>query len=223
MKRATIITFAAAVALAAAFLTGNSIANSQSRGPANNIATVNIQGVFDALQERKDKLLLLQAEANKLEDEFKIISAGINRDRDAAGKLPDGPQRDAALEAVVDRDVQANIDIKKAKARLEKAQASTIKLIFDKIQAEAKLMAAKNGYTMVMAADDWVQISPRATSQEATQLMSLRRFLYVDNKQHDITVDLTNAINSAYAASKPPAPAPAAPAAPAAGTPAAPR
>lgn len=225
MNRSAMFTFAAAAALAAAFFTGSSVARSAKSTPDNKIATVNIQTVFDSLNERKDKLGQLQAEAAGLEKQFGTINEQINQARNAANAMPEGPAKELALEDVVDRDVKANIDIKKAKAKLEKEQANTIRSIFNKIQAEAGRNAAVNGFSMVMVADDWVQISPRATAQEATQLMSLRRFLYIDNKQHDITADILKALNDAYAASKPPAttPAPAAPGtgAPAAGTPAA--
>ncbi len=215
MNRQTMLTFAVAAALTAAFLTGTSVARSAKSTPDNKIATVNIQTVFDSLAERKDKLDQLQLEAGRLEGEFKAVNDQINAARDAANKMPEGPAKEAALEAAVDRDIQANIDIKRAKTRLEKAQAATIRSIFEKIQSEAKLAALKNGFTMVMAADDWVQISPRATAQEATQLMSLRRFLYID-KQHDITADVLKSLNEAYAATKKPAtPAPAAPGVPA--------
>jgi Skp family chaperone for outer membrane proteins len=222
MKRSTLITFAAAAAITAAFFTGSSVANSSRLAPPSpTIATVNIQTIFDQMTERKDKLDQLQAEAVRLEGEFAAIGRLINNERDTANKMTDGPNKDLAIEAVVDKDVQANLNIKKAKAKLEKAQADTIRAIFDKIQKEAGRHAAVNGYSMVMVADDWVTISPRATSQEATQVMSLRRFLYVDNKQHDITAAVLKSINDAYALTKPPAPAPAAPA-PATGTPATP-
>lgn len=219
MNRQTMLTFAVAAALTAAFLTGTSVARSAKSTPDNKIATVNIQTVFDSLTERKDKLDQLQLEAGRLEGEFSAINSQINAARDAANKMPEGPAKEAALEATVDRDVQANIDIKRAKTRLEKAQAATIRSIFEKIQSEAKLAALKNGFTMVMAADDWVQISPRATAQEATQLMSLRRFLFID-KQHDITADVLKSLNDAYAAKKPATPAPATPTPAAPGVPA---
>ncbi|MDP1661141.1 MAG: OmpH family outer membrane protein [Phycisphaerales bacterium] len=213
MNRQTMLTFAVAAALTAAFLTGTSVARSAKSTPDNKIATINIQTVFDSLSERKDKLDQLQLEAGRLEGEFSAINNQITAARDAANKMPEGPAKEAALEATVDRDIQANIDIKRAKTRLEKAQAATIRSIFENIQSEAKLAALKNGFTMVMAADDWVQISPRATAQEATQLMSLRRFLFID-KQHDITADVLKSLNEAYAAKKPATPSPAAPPAP---------
>lgn len=224
MRRSTLITFAAAAAITAAFFAGNTVARPERAGPSNNIATVNIQNVFDALQERKDKLTQLQNEANELEGKFNAINRNIAAARDEANKIADPAAREAALDAVVDRDVQANIDIKKAKAKLEKSQAATIKLIFEHIQSAAKVSAAKNGFTMVMCSDDTVQISPRATAAEASQMMGLRRFLYID-KSHDITQSIIDSMNADYAASKPAAtppapaaggnPAPAAPAAPA--------
>ena len=143
MQRATLVTLAATAAIAAAFFTGSTVANSTRLAPVPpTVATVNIQTIFDQMSERKDKLVLLQNEANKLEDEFKILNASINRDRENAARMPEGPQKDIEIEKVVDRDVQANIDIKKAKARLEKAQADTIRSIFAKIQAEVSTTAA---------------------------------------------------------------------------------
>jgi Skp family chaperone for outer membrane proteins len=211
MNRQTIAVFAVAVGLCAVYFTGTTVARSARYTPDNKIATVNMQAVFDNLAERKDKLDQLQAEAAGLDKQFGTINEQINQQRAAANAMPDGPAKDAAVDAVVDRDIQTNIEAKKAKSKLEKAQAAAIRAIFDKIQKEAGRSAALNGFTMVMAADDTVQISPRATAQEATQLMSLRRFLYIE-KQHDITADVLSALNNAYNASKPKAtPAPAAP------------
>ncbi|HYD01909.1 MAG TPA: OmpH family outer membrane protein [Phycisphaerales bacterium] len=209
MNRQTIAAFAAAAAITAAFLTGTSVARSSKGTPDNKIATVNIQTIFDSLAERKDKLEMLQSEAARLEGEFAAINRNINAEREAATKMPEGPAKDAAIDAAVDKDVMANINIKKAKAKLEKDQAATIRSIFDKIQKEAAKQAQINGYTMVMASDDWVQMSPRATSQELTQMMSLRRFLYVDSKQHDITTEVLKSLNDGYAANKAAAPTPA--------------
>lgn len=219
MQRSTLATIAVIVALTAAVFTGTTIArSSRVAPPAPVIATINIQTIFEQMSERKDKLDQLQKEANTLEDSFKIKSAALQRDREEAVKMTDGPAKDARLEEIVDKDVLLNIEVKKAKAKLEKAQADTIRALFAKIQAEASRYAALNGYSMVMVADDWVTISTRATAQEATQVMSLRRFLYVDGKQHDITPQILKALNDAHAASKPPAPAAPAPA-PAATTP----
>lgn len=220
MNRSAFATVAVAAALAAAFFTGSSVARSTSSTPDNKIATVNIQALFEKLTERSDRFNQLQAEAAGLEQKFGTINAQINQERDAANKLPDGPAKDAALDAVVDKDVQAQIEIKKAKAKLEKAQADTIRALFGKIQAEAQKQAVLAGFSMVMVADDWVNISPRATAQEATQVMSLRRFLYIDNKQHDVTDQVLKALNDAYAAAKPSTAAPSAPAPGAPGTPA---
>ncbi|HZW07010.1 MAG TPA: OmpH family outer membrane protein, partial [Phycisphaerales bacterium] len=216
MNRQTIAAFAAAAAITAAFLTGTSVARSSKGTPDNKIATVNIQTIFDSLTERKDRLEQLQAEAARLEGEFAAINRNINGERDAATKMPEGPAKEAAMDAAIDKDVMANINAKKAKTKLEKEQAATIRTIFEKIQKESAKQAQINGYTMVMASDDWVQMSPRATSQELTQMMSLRRFLYVDGKQHDITAEVLTALNNAYAATKgaAPAPAPAAPTTP---------
>lgn len=215
MQRSTFTIIATVGALAAAFFTGTSIAvSNRAEPPAAKIATVNIQNIFENLQERKDKLDQLQKEANRLEDEFKIKNAALNRDREEVAKLPEGADKDAKMEAVVDRDVQAQIEIKKVKARLEKAQADTIRMIFDKIQKQSASTGSLAGYTMVMAADDWVTISPRATSAEATQVMSLRRFLYIDNKVHDITADVLKSLNDTYAATKPSTPTAAVPGAP---------
>lgn len=207
MNRTSLFALTLVAAVGIAFFTGTGVARNAGRpGPANNIATLNIQSVFEALKEREDRLKTLQVEAAELEGKFSAINQQIAQQRDAANKMPEGPAKEAAIEAALDRDVQANIDIKKAKTRLEKSQAAAIKSLFEKIQESAKVYAAKNGVTMVMAADDWVQISPRATSQEATQMMGLRRFLYVA-KEHDITAELIKQMNADYAASKPAAPA----------------
>lgn len=207
MNRTTLATLAAVSTLAAAFFAGSSIARSSATAIAPaNIATINMSMVFESLTERKDRLRELQNQADLLKANIQATNAGINRDREAASKLPDGPERDTALDAVVERDVRANIDAKKAENRLEKAQANTIRSIAEKVQKAAAAAAAKNGYTMVLAADDTMSISPRATSNEALQMLNLRRAFYIA-PEHDITRQIIDSLNAEYAATKPASPA----------------
>jgi Skp family chaperone for outer membrane proteins len=219
MQRSTITILAVVGASAAAFLAGTSIATSYRPAPQPAmIATVNIQNIFEAYAERADKLKQLTTDAAELEGKFNAMNRNNAKERDDASKMPEGPAKEAAMDLAVDHDVQTQIEMKKAKNKLEKAQADTIRTIFDKIQKKADAIGTSAGYTMVMAADDWVTISPRATSQEATQVMSLKRFLSIDNKVHDITAAVLKALNDDYAATKPATPTPAG-ATPAAGTP----
>ena len=216
MNRQTIAAFAAAAAITAAFLTGTSVARSARSTPDNKIATINLEQVINQLQELKDKQQQLDNELASQKGRFNSLNETINRDRQAASQITDPAAREAELEKIVDRDVQLNLEAKKAEGKLEKAQANAVRAVFEKIQKEASALAAPAGYTMVMTSDDAAPIPARATTKEAMQILTLRRFIYVD-KSHDITADLIKRMNDAYAKTKPAAPAPA-PAAP--GTPA---
>ncbi|MFT3687131.1 MAG: OmpH family outer membrane protein [Phycisphaerales bacterium] len=210
MQRSTLAVILAVGASAVAFVTGTSIATSYRAGPAPaTIATINVQKIFDEYKERDDKLKELQVKAASLEAEYSTKNTQAGEKRKKAEAMPDGPAKDAAIDEAVDEDVKLQVEIKKAKNRLEKQQADTMRMIFGKIQSKAAAVGSKAGYSMVMIADDWVTISPRATSQEATQVMSLKRFVYVDNSAHDITGTVLQQLNDDYTATKPATPAPA--------------
>lgn len=215
MQRSAIAFLAATAALAAAFITGTSVARSDRGAPTQPlIAVVRLQQIFNNMAEQKDLQTKLDNDLAQMQGYFNAKTSGVNRKREEANKLPDGAAKEAAIEAAVDEDVSVNLEFKKAKARLEKSQGDAVRTLFDKIQKEAARYGDSNGYTLVMAADDQVSIPSRASAQEATQVMSLRRFLYVNNKAHDVTDEVLKSLNAAYAATKPPAPSPSAPAAP---------
>ena len=71
--------------------------------------------------------------SGRLEKSRKMFASLVADDMAAFGMycdanaMPEGPAKELALEEIVDRDVKANIEIKKAKAKLEKEQANTIR------------------------------------------------------------------------------------------------
>lgn len=164
--------------------------------PAPVIATLNLEELVKNLDERTSREGELKAYSDGMQDELNKIVKDIN-DQQAKLAALDGAEKKTATAKLLE--LQANARAKKEifEAMIDNRRAEIFRGLYEKINDASKRLADKNKYTMVVAADDQVRISPTGASNDVERQISLRRFVWVD-KAHDITPELITMMNNEF-------------------------
>lgn len=166
--------------------------------PAPVIATINLEQVIKDLEERparegdmKAFNENLQGELNKLVKEMENQQAKL-----AALNGAEREQEGAKL-----LEMQANARVKKElyEAIIDRRRGKVFRELYNKIAEASARLAEKNGYTMVIASDQTVQVPEGAPSSDVERTISLKRFIYV-SKPHDVTAELVQMMNNEFKA-----------------------
>ena len=214
-SRSTLAIIGCTALVAIGTITGVSIARFESAArfaPPSSpvIATIDLQKVFNGLNERSARQAELGGQGTTMQAELdKMVEAG----KDEESKLKVLPEGSAEQKAAFERlqELSVNLKIKKElfESRLDQRRALVFREIFAKIAEASKRLAIANKYTVVMTADDTVDIPANRNTAETQQAIGAKRFLFID-PAHDVTLDLITMMNNEY---KAPAGMPVAPAA----------
>lgn len=203
----------AAAALAGA-VAGSGVVASGARHapPAPMLATVDLEKVFNSLDElaaRNDELkayrATLQSELEKLQQQAK--------DEDSKRMLlPDGPEKKAAAAKIIEMQLNLKVKTELYNALMDQRQSEMVRALYDKIADAARRLSTASKYTMVLVADDKVALPSAGSTNDVQRVISMKRMLFAA-PEADITTDLLTMMNNEYrAGGGKPAPAPTAPA-----------
>lgn len=191
------------IALIASIATFTSVGKAREAAilaPPAGIATIDLEKVFNTINERTDRLKELQAYQAQLKAELDKLKADAEAARAAADAMQ-GPEREAGIQKAAELEINAGVRERLYETLLDRRTSELFRGLYMKISATAKAVSEKNGYAMVLASDEGVQIPQRISSQDIQRVISLRRFVYT-TPQADITQQLIDQLNSDYAAGK---------------------
>lgn len=205
MTKVSWLAVAAITCTCAAALVGASL---KAPPAAPIIAIVDLEDVVKGLNERTDKEAALTSQKASLEAKIKQIKDEADADKTRMDQEPAGAGQLALAKGVREKLFRAEFERQYAQRLLDETQTDMLRDLYTKIAAAAQEMAKQNGYSMVLASDERVNI-PRGDPEAVTRAITLKRMLYVD-KSMDITADLVQLMNNQYAAggSKPSTAAP---------------
>ena len=199
MKR---MNWPAAILLAAmAVLVGYQTQASRSAAPGPAvIATVNIELLFEKLEERAAADTRLTEMAKGLDDEAAEKRKTIEEFREEMDMFPPGSEAHREAQAqwtLKSYELQAFLDFAVRKIDVEKSK--TLRSIYDKMNTTMAAMALENGYDIVFVDDSIVELPQAATESEMMRQISARRMLY-SSPQIDITNDVIVRMNNEFSA-----------------------
>lgn len=186
---------------ALAYVSAKAGAASAYKGPpaAPVIAVVDLEGVLGGLNERKDKESALKT---SLEDMQKRVTALGDEAKGEQSKVEQatGAQKIALAKAMREKIIRAEFEKQYSEKVLGEMQGEMLRELYLKIDEAAGRLAKQNGYQLVLASDEKVNI-PQGAPGEVLRAIALKRMLYVDQSL-DITQEIVALMNNEYAAKK---------------------
>lgn len=161
------------------------------------IVTIDLERMFAGLEERMAREVELKGYGERLQKELDRMVQQATEEKGKADLLPDGPDKRAALEKALETQVNTRVKKEFYDALLERRRGETFQSLYRKISAAAKRMAEQNGYTMVIASDESVQIPANAPTGEIQRVISLKRLVYA-GPGHDVTDQLITLMNNEF-------------------------
>jgi Skp family chaperone for outer membrane proteins len=165
------------------------------------VAIVNIKKVMDGLKEREEKYKTLRKRVSDLETQNKQTIDQRTGDQTKITAMAAGPAKDQALREFRDKYFRANIERKFTEESISEDEVTMLRELYLKIDDAAETLAKKNGYQLVLSSDEKMEIPapPEATREQLSQVINLKRMLYVD-PQLDITDEVLTHMNNLFAA-----------------------
>lgn len=165
--------------------------------PANGIGIVDVEKVFNSLNERTDLQTQLQTYLTGLNDELKKIQADAKAAAETARTLPEGKEKNDAVQKAIELDATVRARQQVFEALADRRSSELFRQLYVKIQAGAKKIAETRGLSMMIATDENVQLPPGANTQETQRVIAMKRVLFA-GPQHDLTNDLISLLNAEY-------------------------
>jgi Skp family chaperone for outer membrane proteins len=169
-----------------------------SSAPPTAVATVNIERLFQNLDERSAADTRLKALAEELDAETQRRQEEIKRLSDELEIYAPGSKQHQELNeqiALKGYQLQAHLDF--AARKLDNEKAKFFRGLYARIKQAVAATASENGYDVVFVDDSVVELPRDATEQEMKRQISARRMLYATN-QIDITEQLVERMNREF-------------------------
>jgi len=162
------------------------------------IAVVDLQAIVKAIDERtvkdadfQNKGKELQANLQKMNDELEQLNGTLEG-------TPDGAPRANLAKRIFRQANQLKFERQLAEKELDELYGDMLRDLYAKITTACDKLAKQNGYTMVLASDEGIDI-PRGGKDDVSRAISMRRMLFVDDA-HDITADVVLMMNNDFRA-----------------------
>ncbi len=168
--------------------------------PQAVVAIVDLSKTMNALDEAKDVRADFAAKTQAAQKRVEELNSKLKAEEETFKMLPDGPQKRESAERAARLLVEREAEIKYQDLSLSQLSGDVLREIYSSVDKSAEVIAKKNGYTIVLASDERVEIK-RGPYDEVTRTIALKRMLWVDSK-HDITDELVVQMNNEYAAKK---------------------
>ncbi|MBC7834143.1 MAG: OmpH family outer membrane protein [Phycisphaerales bacterium] len=165
--------------------------------PAPVIAIVDLEKVLNALEEKGAKQKQLDARGEELKKKLTDQRKAADDQLKSFEVLPEGPERTLKQEQLARLAFQLEFEVQFGEKQLEKISTDLLKDLYFKIDAASATLAAQNGYTLVLASDEGVEIPKGADFREVQRTIALKRMLHVA-PGHDITDELITLMNNEF-------------------------
>jgi Skp family chaperone for outer membrane proteins len=199
-SRTALIVAGVIATLSAASLVGTAVArhSMMTPPPAPVIATVDLEGVVAALKERLDKELNLKASLSDAQKRVDTLVEEVKSDQEKIKQMPAGNDKDKAMKELREKAIRAEFEKQYAQKLLIEMQGEMLRDLYLKISEATGRMAKSNGYSLVIANDQKIEI-PKGDPNEIGRAISSKRMLYSDGAL-DVTNELITMMNNEYAA-----------------------
>lgn len=170
---------AAVVGSAAVTAVGHSTGRPIAAPPAAVVvAVVDLEKVVDGLAERTEKEEGLKVRLKPITDKLQEM---LNEANSLKKKLDitSGPEKVAVAKEVREKALRLDFEDRYAKSLQGEWQAEMLRDLYMKIDAAAEKLGKKNGYHLVLASDEKVEI-PVGSNEDVNRTIALKRMLYVD-------------------------------------------
>lgn len=181
---------------------GARLASKPAPPAAPIIATLDLEAVVTGLNERTDKeaslkseLANYQSKVDKLAEEVKAMQKSLENEPDGVGKMK-------MAKDFRDKAVRLEFEKQYAQRLLGELQGEMLRELYLKMVKAAQAQAKKNGYALVLASDERVQV-PSGDPTDVTRAIAMKRMLHVDTSL-DITQEIITLMNNEYAAGRKP-------------------
>lgn len=172
------------------------------RAPASGaVVTVDLELVVDKLEERSAREAELKADVEGAKKKLEAMTAELDSEKSKLDLIKDEIQRAASKKALREKVLRAEIERQILERQLVERQVQIICEIYKKIDKAAEELAKQNGYAMVLASDERVEVPCEGDPKALRQAIALKRMLYVDPAM-DVTTQLITLMNNQWAASK---------------------
>lgn len=163
------------------------------------IAVIDLEEALSKLGERSDKEKTLKDQVAELQARINKYGEDLKSDQ-SKFELEIGPAKAAMGKQIREKMIRAEFEKQYSQKLLTESQGEMLRDLYVKISDAAKRVAEKNGYQIVLASDEKVNI-PKGDPDGVTRAIALKRFLYVD-PQLNITGEVVEMMNNEYAAGK---------------------
>lgn len=162
------------------------------------IATIDLEQVVQQLKERTDKEASLKNSLSDAQARVKKLQEDVKAEQEKIEQMPSGAGKDAAIKAFREKAIRAEFEAQYAQKLLVELQGEMLRELYLKISDTSTRLARKNGYSLVLASDQNVQIPKSSDPNDITRAIALRRMIYADGAL-DITGELVTMMNNEYA------------------------
>jgi Skp family chaperone for outer membrane proteins len=168
---------------------------------AGVIATIDLEAVVEKLEERAAREAELKGELEGARKKLDALGEELKAEQSKLDMIKDESQRSVARKAAREKVLRAEIERQIMERQLVERQVGIIADLYKKIDRAAEELAKQNGYAMVLASDEKVDVPSEGDPAALRRAIALKRMLYV-NPSMDVTDELITLMNNQWAASK---------------------
>jgi Skp family chaperone for outer membrane proteins len=165
------------------------------------IATIDLEEALKQLKEKTDKEATLKANLEDAQGRLNRLTQELKDEEEKVKTLSSGADRDKALKNFREKAIRAEFERQYQQRLLSELQAEMLRDLYNKISDASTRLARQNGYSLVLASDEKIQIPASSDPADVSRAISLRRMIYADGAL-DVTKDLVTLMNNEYAAGK---------------------
>ena len=163
------------------------------------IATVDLEQVIQKMNERTDKEAALKARSDEYKAKLKTLQEEAEADKAKIdAEPPASANRVAMAKSLREKIFRMEFEGQYATKILGEMQGEMLKDLYTKINNTARVIAKRNAYQLVITSDENAQVNA-GDPDSIKRAIAFKRILYVDPAM-DITNDIVNELNNAYAA-----------------------
>ena len=162
------------------------------------VGTVNLETLFNDLDEREVVDERVKGIATKLEEEANLLRENVQLLESDLGLLSPGtPEHLETEESLVRESGRLKAFIDYAAVKLDRLESSYLRELYEKIKAGAGELAMEHGIDIVFVDDSIVDLPLEAQAKEMMRQISARRTLYT-NEGIDVTEELMMRMNNEF-------------------------
>ncbi|MBT8485025.1 MAG: OmpH family outer membrane protein [Phycisphaerales bacterium] len=186
--------------LLAGIVVGQSQANRPATAEPSALATVNLETIFQRLDERSaadSELLRIAEELDATRQARRDELEGLREELDLFA--PGTPKHDELSQQLARQGYQLQAFLDFAGRKLDVHKAKALRELYRRIKETTSQYALQNGYDVVFVDDSVVPLPNEGTEAETMRQISARRTLF-SNPAIDVTENIINLMNDQFAA-----------------------